>query len=115
MFNDIDDLMAKHEIDALFLVGKSLLNPDLYYVTRFLTVDEFYYVKVRDQPGVIAATDLICERARKNSSIKEFHSVSSVRHQAVQDQVSSDEIDFRVVSDIHKHLLHLRQTSTQPQ
>jgi Xaa-Pro aminopeptidase len=105
VLNDIDDLMAKHEIDALFLAGKSLLNPDLYYTTRFLTVDEFYYVKVRDQSGVIAAPDLICERARKYSPIKDFHSVSPVRSEAVQERVSSDEIDFRVVSDIHKHLL----------
>jgi Xaa-Pro aminopeptidase len=97
--------MAKYEVDALFLAGTSLLNPDLYYISRFLTVDDFYFVKLRNQPGIIAATDLICERARKYSPVRDFHSVSPVRNQAASDRVDSEEIDYRVVVDIRKHLL----------
>jgi len=105
MLDDIDDLMVKYEVDALFLAGKSLLNPDLYYISRFLSVDDFYFVKLRNQPGIIAATDMICERAKKHSPVREFHSVSPIRNQAVRDRVDSDEIDYRVVADIIKHLL----------
>jgi len=97
--------MAKYDVDALFLAGNSLLNPDLYYISRFLTLDDFYFVKLQNQPGIIAATDLICTRARRFSPVREFHSVSPVRNQAMKDRVESDEIDFRVVADIQKHLL----------
>lgn len=97
--------MADYGVDVLFLEGKSLLKPDLYYMTRFLTVDDFYFVKIRDQPGVIAALDMICERARKYSPIRQFHSVSATWNRAVSDRVPREELEFRVISDIRKQLL----------
>lgn len=97
--------MAKYNVDALFLEGKSLLKPDLYYMTRFLAVDNSFYVKLADQPGILAATDMVCERARKYSPVKQFHSLSTLWNQAIQERVSGQELDRRLVEEISKRLL----------
>ena len=101
MLGDIDALMAEYEVDALFLTGNSLLNPDLYYVSRFLTVDDFYFIKLQNQPGIIAATDLICERARRYSPVREFHSVSPVRNQAVKTKKIKQIIINLTTEEVH--------------
>ncbi|MFW9935693.1 MAG: hypothetical protein ACFFDU_09380, partial [Candidatus Thorarchaeota archaeon] len=67
MLDDIDGLMGHYEVDALYLQGKSLLKSDLFYMTRFLAVDDFAFVKLPNKPGILAATDMICERAKKYS------------------------------------------------
>lgn len=97
--------MVQYEVDALFLEGKSLLKPDLYYMTRFLAVDTTYYVKQRDQPGVLAAIDMVCERAKQYSPIRNFHSISPTWNQAIRDKVRRDESEKRIIEDIAKNLL----------
>jgi Xaa-Pro aminopeptidase len=104
LLDDIDGLMAQYEVDALFLEGKSLLNTDLYYMTRFLAVDPTFYVKQRDQPGVLAAIDMVCERAKHYSPVRNFHSVSPTWNQAIRERVRRDELERRVIEDIAKNL-----------
>ncbi len=104
LLDDIDGLMAQYEVDALFLEGKSLLNTDLYFMTRFLAVDPTYYVKQRNQPGVLAAIDMVCERAKRYSPIRNFHSLSPTWNQAIQERLRRDELETRIVADIAKNL-----------
>jgi len=104
VIGDIDGLMAKYEVDALYLQGKSLLKPNLYYLTRFLTVDDAYYVKLPDQPGILAASDLVCSRAKKYSPMRHFHNLSPTINQAIQDAVSSDEYVHRIMQDLIRNL-----------
>ncbi len=105
MFDDMDELMAKYEVAALFLEGKSILKPDLYYMTRFLAVDDVYFVKLRERPGILAATDLVCERAKKYSPLRNFHSISEVWTQAITEGVSRDELEKRIIKNIVTNLL----------
>ncbi|MFW9831261.1 MAG: M24 family metallopeptidase [Candidatus Thorarchaeota archaeon] len=105
MLADIDGLMAKYAIDALFLEGKSLLKNDLFYMTGFLSVDDLFFVKLRDQPGILAASDMVCKRAKKYSRITEFHSISEVINQAIRDGVSRAEMELRILKEIAKNLL----------
>ncbi|MFX1317714.1 MAG: M24 family metallopeptidase [Promethearchaeota archaeon] len=105
MIDDVDGLMAKYDVDALFLQGKSLLKPNLYYLTRFLTVDDAYYVKFPDQPGILAASDIVCSRAKKYSPMRYFHSLSPTINQAIQDAVSSDEYVQRILEDLLRNFL----------
>lgn len=114
MLDDIDGLMAKHEVDALYLQGKSLLKPDLYYMSRFLAVDESYFVKLPNQPGTLAASDMVCERAKKYSPVTQFHSLSPTYSQAIRDRVSRDEFVYRVMADIQKNLLPANGTVGVP-
>jgi Xaa-Pro aminopeptidase len=104
MLDDIDTLMEAYGVDALYLQGKSLLKPDLYYLTRFLTVDDAYFVKLPNQPGTLAASDMVCERAKKYSAVTQFHSLSPSINQAIRDRVSSDEYFKRLVEDVAKNL-----------
>jgi Xaa-Pro aminopeptidase len=105
MINNIDGLMEEYELDALYLQGKSLVKPNLFYLTRFLTVDETYYVKLPNQPGVLAASDLVCTRAEKYSPLRHFHSLSPTINQAIKDTVSSDEYVQRIMDDLARNLL----------
>ncbi|MFX1476289.1 MAG: hypothetical protein ACFFCO_12550, partial [Promethearchaeota archaeon] len=107
MLKDLDRLMEKYEVGALFLEGISIHKPNLYYVTRFLTVDSCFYVKTPGKPGVIAGTDLVCDRARKLSSIKEFHSLSPIFERAVREGMERREMERSIVADITDKLLPL--------
>jgi Xaa-Pro aminopeptidase len=105
MLDDIDGLMGHYEVDALYLHGKSLLKPDLYYMTRFLAVDDFALVKLPNKPGILAATDMVCERAKKYSSLTHFHSLSPTYNKAIQERLSRDEFVLRMLEDLVKNLL----------
>ena len=105
MLDDIDGLMEKYEIDALYAQGKSLLKPDLYYLSRFLTVDDSYFVKLQGQRGILSGSDMVCERAKKYSPVKNIHSLSPTMNQAVLDRVTRDEFVQRVMGDLAKNLL----------
>ncbi len=97
--------MEKYKVDALFIEGKSIHKPNLYYVTRFLTVDNCFYVKAPGKPGVIAATELVCDRARKLSSIKEYHSLSPIYQKAVLEKMDLSETEEAIISETIKQLM----------
>ena len=99
--------MEKHEVGALFLEGLSIHKPNLYYVTRFLTVDNCFYLKLPGKPGTIAATDLVCNRARKLSSIKDFHSLSPIYQKAITEKMGRRELERAIIADITQKLLPL--------
>ncbi len=105
MLGDIDNLMAKYNVDALYTQGKSLLKYDLYYMSRFLAVDDSYFVKIPGQPGILSASDMVCERAKKYSPVKQFHSLSPTMNQAVRERVNRDEFVRRVMANLAKNLL----------
>ncbi len=97
--------MAEFGVDALFLEGLSIHNPNLYYVTKFLTVDQAYYVKSAGESPVLAATDLVCERAKKHSLMQEFHSLSPIWEQAIRNRLSREELEKRIIISIVENLL----------
>lgn len=97
--------MVNYGVDALYLEGTSLLHPDLYYMSRFLAIDPIHFVKLPNDPGVLAGSDMICERAKNYSPVQQFHSLSPTMNQAIQDQVSRDEYVERMIIDIMKNLL----------
>ncbi|MFX1562134.1 MAG: M24 family metallopeptidase [Promethearchaeota archaeon] len=105
MLEDLDDLMAEYGCDALFLEGLSIHNTDLFYVTKFLAVDKAYYVKVAGQPPILAATDLVCERAQRHSPMKNFYTVSPIWEQAVRDRLSREELDQLIINNIARKLI----------
>ncbi|MFX1509490.1 MAG: M24 family metallopeptidase [Promethearchaeota archaeon] len=105
MLEDIDQLMTTYGVDALYLQGKSLLNPDLYYMSRFLAVDPIYFVKLPNQAGILAASDMVCERAKEYSLVQQFYSLSPTMNKALSDRVTRDEYVLRVITDLVKNLL----------
>lgn len=97
--------MAEFGCDALFLEGLSIHKPNLFYVTKFLTVDKAYYVKIAGQPAVLAATDLVCERAQKLSPMRNFYSLSPIWEQAIRERLSREELEQRIITNIVEKLL----------
>jgi Xaa-Pro aminopeptidase len=105
MLEDLNELMAEYEVDVLFLEGKSIHNPDLYYMSRFLAADDFFLIKQREQPITLAANDMVCERAKKYSSIKDFHSLSPTRNQAISERRSREELERQFIENIANNLI----------
>jgi Xaa-Pro aminopeptidase len=105
MLDDLDNLMAEFGVDALFLEGISINKPNLYFVTGFLAVDKTYYVKRAEQPAVLAATDMVCERARRLSPMRNFHSLSPLWEQAISERLPPSELLRRTVANLAEQLL----------
>jgi Xaa-Pro aminopeptidase len=74
-------------------------------MTRFLAVDPIFYIKQQDQPGILAATEMVCERAKQHSPVQHFHSLSPTWDQAIRERVRRDELERRLVEDLSKNLL----------
>ncbi|MFX1563946.1 MAG: M24 family metallopeptidase, partial [Promethearchaeota archaeon] len=72
---------------------------------KFLTVDQAYYVKSAGESPVLAATDLVCERAKKHSPMQEFHSLSPIWEQAIRNRLSREELEKRIIISIVENLL----------
>lgn len=105
MLDDLNKMMAEFGVGALFLEGISIHKPNLYYVTGFLAVDKTYYTKMLGQPPVLAATDMVCERARRLSPMRSFHSLSPLAAQAVTERLSQGELLRRTVAELAEQLL----------
>lgn len=105
VLEELDDLMGEFGVDALLLSGISLHNPNLYFVTQFLTVDNVHYVKMAGEEPVLAATDLVCERARRNSPMRHFHSLSPIFRKAVQERLPPRARDKLIAEELARELL----------
>jgi len=105
VLDELEKLMAEFAVDALFLEGLSIHKPNLYFVTGFLAVDKTYYTKSLGQPAVLAATDMVCERARRLSPMRNFHSLSPLGRQAVTERLSQGELLRRTIAELADQLL----------
>jgi Xaa-Pro aminopeptidase len=105
VLDELETLIAEFGVDALFLEGISIHKPNLYYVTGFLAVDKTYYTKTAGQPPVLAATDMVCERARRLSPMRAFHSLSPLSEHAVKERLSQVNLLQRTIKHIGEQLL----------
>lgn len=105
LLSDIDDLMDVHGVDALFLEGESIHKPNLYYLTRFLSLDNVYCVKLKDQPPILAGLEMILERARKLSPMRNFYNTDSIWNQGIRERKTRNEIQEQIVVDLTQRFL----------
>jgi len=85
MLDDLDPLMEKYEIDALLTYGNAFENPDLYWLTGFLSPDNITYLKNKGDEPIVASAFLAVERVRKESFIKRTHDLSEIYRQILRE------------------------------
>jgi Xaa-Pro aminopeptidase len=78
MHDDLDPLMEQYEIDALLAYGSSFENPNIYWLTGFLSPDDIIYLKNKGEEPVAASAFLAIERVKKESFIKKTHDLSEI-------------------------------------
>ncbi|MFQ5831085.1 MAG: M24 family metallopeptidase [Candidatus Thorarchaeota archaeon] len=78
MLGDLDTLMDKYGIDALFTVGSAFETPDVFWLTEFRSPDEIIFIQNKDDKPIVAAAFNTLERVEKESRIKTTHDLTSV-------------------------------------
>ncbi|TFG96959.1 aminopeptidase P family protein [Candidatus Thorarchaeota archaeon] len=85
MHDDLDPLMEKYGIDALLTYGSAFENPDIYWLTGFLSGDDIIYLKNKGEEPIAASAFLAIERVKKESFIKKTHNLSEVYIQILKE------------------------------
>ncbi|NHI82954.1 MAG: aminopeptidase P family protein [Candidatus Thorarchaeota archaeon] len=70
MLKDLDRLMQKYEVDAIFAYGSAFEVPDIYWLTRFRSPDDIGVFQQKDE-NLIGITGLNTLDRLKNESIVE--------------------------------------------
>ncbi len=78
MLDDLNPLMEKYGVDALFTVGSAFEAPDVFWLTEFRSPDEIIFIQNKDDKPIVAAAFNTLERVEKESRIKTTHDLSSV-------------------------------------
>jgi len=85
MHDDLDPLMEKYGIDALLTTGSAFENPNIYWLTGFLSSDEIIYLKNKGEEPLAASAFLAIQRVKKESFIKKTHDLSDIHLQILKE------------------------------
>ncbi len=102
MIDDLDPLMEKYGIDALLTYGNAFENPDLYWLTGFLSADNITYLKNKGDEPIVATAFLTVERVRKESFIKRTHDFSEIYRQILRENKKIRDNQDREFEDLLK-------------
>jgi len=102
MLDDLDPLMEKYGIDALLADGNAFENPDLYWLTGFLSGDNITYLKNKGEEPIVAAAFLTVERVKKESFIRRTHDLSEIYRQILRENKKIRDNEDREFEDILK-------------
>ncbi|MFX1415744.1 MAG: M24 family metallopeptidase [Promethearchaeota archaeon] len=91
MLDDLNALMGKYGIDALFTAGSAFKMNDLFWLTGFRSNDEIVFIQnINDKP-VVAAGFHTLSRVQKESRIKTTHDVTDVFLKLMKENKRPDE------------------------
>ncbi|MFW9944025.1 MAG: M24 family metallopeptidase [Candidatus Sifarchaeia archaeon] len=91
MLDDLNALMGKYGIDALFTAGSTFKMNDLFWLTGFRSGDEIVFIQnINDKP-VVAAGFHTLSRVQKESRIKTTHDVTDVFLKLMKENKRPDE------------------------
>ena len=102
MLDDLDPLMEKYGIDALLTHGNAFENPDIYWLTGFLSPDDIIYLKNKGDEPIVATAFLTVERVKKESSIKKTHDLSEIHLQILKENKKIRDNQDRDFEDLLK-------------
>jgi Xaa-Pro aminopeptidase len=96
--------MDKYEIDALLTYGNAFENPNVYWLTGFLSADPIFYMKNRGEDPLAASAFLAIERVKKESFIKKTHDLSEIYKQILKENKPvRDNLDRAYKDILEKH------------
>jgi len=95
MHKDIDALMEKYEVDALFTYGSPFNSPNLFWLTGFRSSDKIYYLQNKGEQGIVGALFNTLERFKEESFVKRTYDMSdSVVQLLKENKVVMDNREF---------------------
>jgi Xaa-Pro aminopeptidase len=71
---DLDNILFEKGVEALLLYSDSYKDPNMYYLTKFLTPDPFIFLKRVDTDPVMVVNQMEYPRAQKQSIVKDVRS-----------------------------------------
>ena len=74
MRGDLDNILAKKDVEALLLYSESYKDANMFYLTKFLTPDPFIFLKRTDSDPIIVVSQMEYPRAQKQSVVKDVRS-----------------------------------------
>ena len=74
MRGDLDNILAKKDVEALLLYSESYKDANMFYLTKFLTPDPFIFLKRTDSDPIIVVSQMEYPRAQKQSIVKDVRS-----------------------------------------
>ena len=81
------------------MIGNSVHNQDLYYVTRFLAPDQFLYLRSGDEE-ILMVPEMELGRARKESRISNIRTTADYRVIEKLKQYGRDRAQSRIISEL---------------
>ena len=76
MLDDMNNLMEKYEIDALFTYGSPFNSPNLLWLTGFRSGDNIFFLQNKGEQGIIGAPFNTLDRVKKESFVKQTYDMS---------------------------------------
>jgi Xaa-Pro aminopeptidase len=71
---DLDNILAKNDMEALLLYSDSYRDANMFYLTKFLAPDPFIFFKRTDEEPIIVVSQMEYPRAQKQSVVKNVNS-----------------------------------------
>ncbi len=91
VLEDLNALMEKYGIDALFTAGSTFKMDDLFWLTGFRSGDEIAFIQNIDDEPIVAAGFHTLSRVQKESRIKTTHDVTDVFLKLMKENKRPDE------------------------
>ncbi len=102
MYDDLDPLMEKYEVDALLLYGNAFETPNILWLTGFRSADDIAYLKNRGEEPLVGAPLLALERVKKESFITRTHDLTEVYLQILRENKKVLDNQDRLFNDLLK-------------
>jgi len=104
VLDDLNALMEKYGIDALFTAGSAFKMADLFWLTGFRSNDEIAFIQnINDKP-IVAAGFHTLSRVQKESRIKTTHDVTDVYLKLMKENKRPDENLDVIFDDILRNV-----------
>ncbi len=74
MKGDVDRILADNKVDSIMLYSESYRNVNMFYLSDFLAIDPFLYMKKVDEEPILVINQMELDRAKKESTIRDVRS-----------------------------------------
>ncbi len=71
---DVDRILAENKVDSILLYSESYRNVNMFYLTDFLAIDPFLYMKKVEEGPIIVINQMELDRAKNESTVRDVRS-----------------------------------------
>jgi len=74
MREDLDAILTENDVESLLVYSDSQKDPNMYYISEFLTTDPFIFLKRTGEDPTIIVSQMEFQRAKQQSIVKDVRS-----------------------------------------